>query len=66
MYHFNEKKIDLPEKILVRLQAMGKKFDLSQIILLFVQKVKAENDFARDDDIFLYWDRIKEKYDGEV
>lgn len=28
----------------------------------FVQKVKAENGFAREEDIFLHWDRIKEKY----
>lgn len=30
----------------------------------FVQKVKNENSFGRDEDIFLYWDRIKEKYTG--
>lgn len=29
----------------------------------FVQKVKAENGFD-DDDIFVYWDTIKEKYTG--
>lgn len=31
----------------------------------FVQKVKNENDFVRDDDIFLHWDTIKEKYAGK-
>lgn len=30
----------------------------------FVQKVKAENGFAQDEDIFVYWDDIKEKYAG--
>lgn len=30
----------------------------------FVQKVKAENGLARDKDIFLHWDAIKEKYIG--
>lgn len=28
----------------------------------FVQKVKAENGLARDEDIFLHWDAIKEEY----
>lgn len=28
----------------------------------FVQKVKMENGFAQDEDIFLRWDEIKEKY----
>lgn len=111
MYHLDEKRINLPEKILVELQKMGRKFELSQIIgriidrymnvikkLIdvlsefipaealpdfkvpesfvnavkksgmsldsFVQKVKNENSFGRDEDIFLYWDRIKEKYTG--
>lgn len=30
----------------------------------FVQKVKAENGFSREEDIFLHWDAIKEKYTG--
>ena len=29
----------------------------------FVQKVKAENGLARDEDIFLHWDAIREKYE---
>lgn len=30
----------------------------------FVQKVRAENGFSREEDIFLHWDAIKEKYTG--
>ncbi len=49
----------VPESFVNAVQSSGMSLDS------FVQKVKAENDFVRDDDIFLYWDRIKEKYAGE-
>ncbi len=62
MYHFNEKKIDLPEKILVRLQTMGKKFDLRQIIL-FGSRARCTNGERSDIDLALYARDVKQYYD---
>lgn len=53
MYHLDEKRIDLPEKILVELQKMGRKFELSQIIL-FGSRARCTNGERSDIDLAIY------------
>ena len=61
MYRLEEKEIDLPEKVLVGLQAMGKKLDLSQIIL-FGSRARGTNGERSDIDLALYAGDTKRYY----
>lgn len=62
MYDLHEKKIDLPDKILIRLQEMGRKFDLSQIIL-FGSRARCTNGERSDIDLALYASDVKQYFD---
>lgn len=62
MYHLDEKRINLPEKILVELQKMGKKFGLDQIIL-FGSRARCTNGERSDIDLALYAKDAKQYYD---
>lgn len=61
MYHLKEKKINLPEKILTGILAMGKQFDLRQIIL-FGSRARCTNGERSDIDLALYAEDTKQYY----
>lgn len=62
MYNLKEKKINLPEKILIELQRMGEKYDLGQIIL-FGSRARCTNGERSDIDLALYAGDAKQYYD---
>lgn len=62
MYHLNEKEICLPEKVLDGLQTMGRKLDLSRIIL-FGSRARGTNGERSDIDLAIYAEDVKQYYE---